>query len=79
LQHFWHPRHYLIIDEFSSITKKFLAILSKNIGIRKEGTELGQPGHSFGGINGILCGDPHQFPPVVQSHAESLYQLVDMS
>ena len=40
MQQFWHPRCYLIIDEFSMITKTFLPILSKNIGIRKEGAEL---------------------------------------
>ena len=79
MQQFWHPRRYLIIDEFSMIAKTFLAILSKNIGIGKEGAESARPGHSFGGIDVILCGDLHQFPPVAQSRAESLYRPVDMA
>jgi hypothetical protein len=79
MQKFWHLRHYLIIDEFSMITKTFPAILSKNIGIGKEGAELERPGHSFSGIDVILCGDLHQFPPVAQSCAESLYRPVDIA
>jgi hypothetical protein len=39
MQQFWHPRRYLIIDEFSMIAKTFLAILSENIGIGKEAAE----------------------------------------
>ena len=73
LQQFWQHISYLIIDEMSMLAKKFLAILSHNISIGK--MVEGQPSKnkSFGGINVILCGDFHQFPPVATSPTEALY------
>ena len=66
LQQIWRHRQYLIIDEYSMIVKSFLALLSRNIGIGKEGSDSQRPGHSFGRVNVILCGDLHRFPPVAQ-------------
>ena len=73
LQQFWQHISYLIIDELSMLAKKFLAVLSYNISIAK--MVQGQPvkSKSFGGINVILCGDFHQFPPVATSPSEALY------
>jgi hypothetical protein len=31
-------------------------------------------GTSFGGINVVLCGDLHQFPPVAESRRKHLYR-----
>ncbi|KAJ7649917.1 hypothetical protein FB45DRAFT_1075708, partial [Roridomyces roridus] len=53
--------------------KEFLALLSKNIGIAK-GKSIDQ---SFGGINLIVCGDFHQFPPVAVGASEALYYPSD--
>ena len=73
LQDFWREVEYLIIDEYSMLSKMFLATLSRNISIGMEGAKGSRPGHSFGGLNVILCGDLHQFPPVACSKREALY------
>lgn len=73
LQDFWRNIRYLIIDEYSMLSKTFLATLSRNISIGMEGSEGFQQGTSFGGLNVILCGDLHQFPPVACGKRESLY------
>ena len=65
LQDFWRNVHYLIIDEYSMLSKSFLAALSRNISIGMEGSQGFRQGISFGGLNIILCGDLHQFPPVI--------------
>ncbi|KIL70017.1 hypothetical protein M378DRAFT_58263, partial [Amanita muscaria Koide BX008] len=49
LQQQWKHRQYLIIDEYSMISKSFLALLSRNISIAKEGSQSYRPDHSFGG------------------------------
>ena len=61
----------------SMISKSFLTLLSRVICIGK-GTD-GDAGrtHSFGGINVILCGDFHQFPPVAAAPKEALYFASD--
>ncbi|CAK5270204.1 unnamed protein product [Mycena citricolor] len=69
LQDFWKTRRYLIIDEVSMLSKDFFAILSRNIGVGKSSST----DKSFGGINVILCGDFHQFPPVAKSINQALY------
>jgi hypothetical protein len=77
LQAFWKHFVYLIINEYSMISKSFLAKLSRNIGIGKtkgsaEATHANDsPG--FSGINVILCGDLHQFPPVAGAKRDPLY------
>jgi hypothetical protein len=71
LQKFWNKYTYLIIDEHSMISKSFLAKLSRHIGVGK-GLD-GKPDVSFGGINVILCGDFHQFPPVATARQNALF------
>jgi hypothetical protein len=61
------------------IAKSFLALLPKNIGVGKQGSTTECSGHSFGGVNVILCSDLHQFPPVAQPPAESLYRPINMA
>ena len=66
----WRHAAYLIIDEYSMLSKSFLARLSRAIGlgVSDDCTQ------SFGGINVILCGDLHQFPPVATSPYEVLFE-----
>jgi len=73
----WRDISYNIIDEFSMLGKTFLAKMSRNIGIAKTQTEQPILDRSFGGINVILAGDLHQFPPVATAAAESLYFPLD--
>ena len=73
LQDFWKNVRYLIIDEYSMLSKSFLKVLSRNISIGLEGSPMAKEGLSFGGLNVILCGDLHQFPPVACAKAEALY------
>ena len=73
LQNFWREVQYLIVDEYSVLSKTFLATLSYNISIGMEGMKGFQTTRPFGGLNIVLCGDLHQFPPVVCSKREALY------
>ncbi|KAJ3874323.1 hypothetical protein F5051DRAFT_295649, partial [Lentinula edodes] len=78
LQEFWKTFTYLIIDEYSMISKSFLANLERHIAIGKlsDGNGL-LP--SFGGVNIILCGDLHQFPPVAVGASEALFYPVNLA
>ena len=71
LQLFWKHYRYLVIDEFSMIGKSFLALLSRNVCIGKADENVE---HSFGGVNVVLCGDLHQFPPVATRRNEALFR-----
>jgi hypothetical protein len=73
LEHFWRDRTYLIIDEHSMLAKAFLARVSRNIAVGKQNGGSTSP-YSFGGVNVIICGDFHQFPPVA---GEALYRTPD--
>jgi len=53
------------------LSRTFLAVLSKNISVAKTGSE--ESDKPFGGINVILCGDFHQFPPVASRKRAPLY------
>lgn len=64
LQKFWRYRKYLIIDEYSMISKPFLAKLSKHIAVAKAADDPSVLDFLFGGINVLFAGDLHQFPPV---------------
>lgn len=55
---------YLEIDEFSMLTKELLTIASQVIGSVRTQADCGDRGKPFGGMNIILFGDLHQFPPV---------------
>ena len=79
LQRMWQSKEYLVIDEYSMISKTFFALLSKNIGIGRQGAMIKHNDYSFGGINVILCGDLHQFPPVTKAPSQYLYQPTDIS
>ena len=79
LQAFWKEKTYLIIYEFSMISKSCLAKLSSHVSIGKQGSETYREGISFGGTNIILCGDLHQFPPVAKSPRERLYKAIDLA
>jgi hypothetical protein len=71
MQKFWNTYTYLIIDKHSMISKSFLAKLSYHIGAGK-GMDA-KPDMSFGGINIILCGDFHKFPPVATARENALF------
>lgn len=79
LQRMWQSKEYLVIDEYSMISKTFFALLSKNIRIGRQGAMIKHNDYSFGGINVILCGDLHQFPPVTKAPSQYLYQPTDIS
>jgi len=79
LQELWREVRYLIIDEFSMLSQSFLATLSRNITIGVEDSPHTRDGHSFGGLNVILCGDLHQFPPVACAKSEALYHPVHLA
>ncbi|KIL54765.1 hypothetical protein M378DRAFT_1051766 [Amanita muscaria Koide BX008] len=69
----WKSVRYLIIDEYSMISRELLARLSKILNIvfkHLMGEDFDLP---FGGVNVILCGDFHQFPPVKGAKRCSLY------
>jgi len=77
LKRFWRHRQYLIIDEYSMLSKTFLANLSNNISIGMQDSPHFKPDDPFGGLNVILCGDLHQFPPVANWATEALYHPVN--
>lgn len=66
LQQFWRLYKYLVINKFSMISKTFLTLLSQNISVGERYTTDWLDSASFGGINVIICGDFHQFPPLAQ-------------
>nr|GAT42598.1 predicted protein [Mycena chlorophos] len=55
---------YLVIDEYSMLTKKILEQVSNILGTVKEELQQCDASDCFGGISVILFGDLHQFPPV---------------
>ena len=61
------------------LAESFVALLSRNVGVGKEGSESAQHDQSFGGVNVILFGDLHQFPPVAQPLSESLYRPMNLA
>lgn len=67
----------MILDEYSIISKDFLAVLSRNISIDKETVVHNDYSQSFGGINIIICSDFHQFPPVTCPVSSALYYPSD--
>lgn len=73
LQHEWGPRKYLVLDELSMLGKEWTSLMSRNVDIGKQGSDDHIPDAPFGGVNVILCGDLHQFPPVAKPTREYLY------
>jgi hypothetical protein len=78
LHNMWQHARYLIIDEYSMLSRPFLATLSKNITLATLLNGFGLPDCSFGGINVILCGDLHQFPPVAVKDGDYLFHPIDL-
>ncbi|TFK78127.1 hypothetical protein K466DRAFT_457325, partial [Polyporus arcularius HHB13444] len=74
LQESWRLRRYLIIDEYSMLSKSFLAVLLRNIAVGLEGRE----DNGLTSLNIILCGDLHQFPPVAVSPTEALFKPINL-
>jgi hypothetical protein len=60
------------------ISKSFLARLSRNISIAKQGSQSDAL-IPFSGMSVILCGDLHQFPPVAKSRREFLYTPINLT
>jgi hypothetical protein len=73
LSEYWSDKKYFVIDEMSMLSRQFLAKLSKIISTVLCAGERGDENLPFGGLNMILVGDFHQFPPVVSGHAAPLY------
>lgn len=60
---------YLIIDECSMLTCEHLFYLSRIAATIRASLGLGNVNEAFGGLNVILLGDFHQFPPVMRTNA----------
>jgi hypothetical protein len=73
LHEFWHIKRYLMIDEVSMLSRSFFANMCRIITTAME-MEEEKP---FGGLNVILVGDFHQFPPVVARRSAPLYWPTD--
>lgn len=72
LKSYWQDKHYFIIDEISMVSHEMFMKLSSIISRAKahNGTVCDEP---FRGLNVILVGDFHQFPPVAAKPSASLY------
>ena len=57
------------VDEMSMLVKDFFALLSRNASRGKRDLN----NSSFGGVNVVILGDFHQFPPVARSIQDALY------
>lgn len=73
---FWKDVQYLILDECSMISREFFAILEEHISVAKGFVQNDRADTPFGGVNVILCGDFHQFPPVACKKNAPLYYPV---
>ena len=73
---FWRKKEYLIVDEVSMISRKRFAEMDRNLC-----AFLGQGvnGIPFGGMNVIIVGDFHQFPPVTGGSKKALYMKHDLN
>ncbi len=60
----WRHKHYLIIDEMLMVACNILARISSTLTAAKKATGAKDGDTPFGGINVILVGNFHQFPPV---------------
>lgn len=64
---------YLILDECSMLASGFFGKFVKVLDMARDTMDDGRNGRPFGGINIILAGDFHQFPPVVSKASAPLY------
>lgn len=72
LERIWESYDYLALDEMGMIAKDFFALISRCTSIGKKNSGARQ---SFRGINVILFGDFHQFPPVARPIRDALYYM----
>jgi len=72
LEAYWRDKHYFIIDEISMVSRQMFTKLSGIISQAKAGDGTGTE-EPFGGLNVILVGDFHQFPPVTTKALTALY------
>ena len=73
LEALWAHKKYLAIDKMSMVSKQLFAKLSRIISRAKGFTNTEQTDLPFGGLNVILLGDFHQFPPVLSQKSAPLY------
>lgn len=69
--------HFLIIDEISMISKHFFSQLDRIFSRVMDSIERNPRNLPFGGLNVIICGDFHQFPPVATKKNAPLYYPKD--
>ncbi len=74
----WQNIWYLIIDEYSMISRTFLAWISSTLSLIMDHIQGHVEDLPFGGINVIICGDFHQFPPVCSQPLAPLYWPASM-
>lgn len=69
-----------MIDEFSMLGKTFLYWMSNHVSIAKRGaaSDTALRDEFFGGINVVLIGDLHQFPPVVCNAVQYLFHPANL-
>lgn len=67
----WRHKFLLIIDEDSMVSRAFLDTISSKI--REGRINDTRDERPFGGLNVIMCGDFHQFPPI---RGASLYSKI---
>ena len=65
----------IIIDEYSMTSRDFIAQLSFVLSFVFEAITEQQQSRPFGGLNVIICGGFHRFPPVRAKRSEPLYWL----
>lgn len=69
----WDKRSYLIIDEVSMVPLTMMTQLSQRIGRARAHLPDYSSTKPFGGLNVILLGDMHQFPPVIGGVQKALF------
>ena len=76
LAEFYTPIKYLIIDEISMVPREFLAQISRIISKARAHLEDHSSNAPFGGLNVIILGDMHQFPPVQGGASHALFTAI---
>ena len=76
---FWKDKMYLIVDEKSMVSRTLFARLSAYIAKGKALAGESDTKKPFGGVNVIVSGDFHQFPPVAGSRNAPLFWPCDSS
>lgn len=66
-------KKYLILDEVSMVSRELMREMSRVIGKARAGLEDYDPQLPFGGLNVIIFGDMHQFPPVTGGAPHALF------